>query len=91
MPLVRLNDQAFERDLAGVRFGMTDQNGNNVPCLVTDAALQDRGGLQSSEGVIDVFLDNRDEIENLASALFDNDPSVKITIDTRIMNPDQFS
>jgi hypothetical protein len=93
MPLRRLNDEAFSEQLEGVSFGMLNDEGATVPCSVSYEALTDKAGLSGQEGMLDAFLENRSEIEHIASTKYD---AGTIEIDGRVvvtspdLNPEQF-
>src|SRR5215831_10827591 len=77
MPLIRLNDSAFDAQLEGVYFGMWNGS-STVRCFVTRAALTDKAQGSGQAENLDVFHEYRSVIENLASAKYD---AGKITSD----------
>jgi hypothetical protein len=92
MPLIRLNDSAFDAQLEGVYFGMWNGS-STVRCFVTRAALTDKAQGSGQAESLDVFHEYRSEIENLASAKYDagkitNDGLV--VVDSPDLNPEQF-
>ncbi len=42
MPLTRLNDEAFAKELEGISFWMMTDKGATVPCFVSHEALTDK-------------------------------------------------
>jgi len=92
MPLSRVNDSAFDAQLAGVYFGMW--NGSmTVRCLVTHEALTDKAQGSGRAESLDVFHQYRFEIENLASAKYDAGQIKSdglVVVDSADLNPEQF-
>ena len=84
MPLTRLNDEYLEQN--GVRFVMTDEDGNMVPCRVSHEALRDHADRLHLPGTdAQVFEAYRELIEQIASDAydaegpFDDDGRVRVT------------
>jgi hypothetical protein len=96
MPLTRLHDDAFDVQLEGVYFGLTDGS-KTVKCLVNHEALTDKiRGAGPRYECRAAFLLHRRVIEEVASNKFDLDQvekagMVKIIISSRDLNPDQFA
>jgi Protein of unknown function (DUF1488) len=91
MPLIRLNDSAFDAQLEGVYFGMWNGS-STVRCFVTRAALTDKAQGSEAES-LDVFHEYRSEIENLASAKYDAGKITSdglVVVDSPDLNPEQF-
>ncbi len=92
MPLTRLNDSAFDAQLEGVYFGMW--NGSSpVRCLVTHEALTDKAQGSGQAESLDIFLEYRSELENLASAKYDAGQIKSdglVVVDFADLNPEQF-
>jgi Protein of unknown function (DUF1488) len=94
MSLTRLNDQ-FNIDLEGIAFGMLSETGAVVRCLVTEAAIRDAmKGNPTQKEREEWFRAHRGDVEEVASAMFDEgrlQSDGTIRVDTRELNPDQFS
>ena len=92
MPLIRLNNSAFDAQLEGVYFGMW--NGSiPVRCLVTHEALTDKAQGSGQAESFDVFHEYRIEIESLASAKYDAGQIKSdglVVVDSADLNPEQF-
>ncbi len=85
MPLTRLNE-SYRVDLEGIAFGMVDQNGDTVRCLVTDDALTDAiGGIPNQAEKLEWLQRNRGDVEMTAVILFDQNPATapQLRIDSR--------
>jgi Protein of unknown function (DUF1488) len=92
MPLIRLNESAFDAQLEGVYFGMWNGS-STVRCFVTRAALTDKAQGSGQAENLDVFHEYRSEIEDLASAKCDAGKITSdglVVVDSPDLNPDQF-
>jgi hypothetical protein len=92
MPLMRLNDSAFEPQLEGVYFGMWNGS-STVRCFVTRAALTDKAQGSGQAESLHIFHEYRSEIENLASAKYDAGKITSdgvVVVDSPDLNPEQF-
>ena len=76
MPLERLGEETFKANPEGVLFGMRDvEDGRTVPCLLTQAALADLLNAPNTARWLHAFEENRDEIESVASDIYDTGTS----------------
>jgi Protein of unknown function (DUF1488) len=92
MPLIRLNDSAFDPQLEGVYFGMWNGS-STVRCFVTRAALTDKAKDSNQAESLHIFHEYRSEIENLASAKYDAGKITSdgvVVVDSPDLNPEQF-
>jgi hypothetical protein len=92
MPLIRLNDSAFDAQLEGVYFGMWNGS-STVRCFVTRAALTNKAQGSGQAENLDVFHEYRGEIEDLASAKYDAGKLTSdglVVVDSPDLNPEQF-
>jgi uncharacterized protein DUF1488 len=93
MSLKRLNN-GYAIDLEGVAFGMLDDRGNTVRCLVTGDALTDAiGGNPSQKEQVEWFVSNRSIIEQVASVKFDQgaiENNGAVRVGTRDLSPHLF-
>jgi hypothetical protein len=91
--LSRLNEH-YSVDFEGIAFGMQDQNGIAVKCLVTYQAITVRmGGVPRLAQRVKWFRRNRREVESIASEKFASGEfsEFPIRVETKNLNPDQFA
>ena len=91
MPLIRLNEE-YLADLGGVGFGMLDGD-RTIRCLVTYEAITDAmGGNPSQNDQVQWFVHNRSDVEQVASAMFDDGAvsQPELQVGTRNLNPHLF-
>ena len=78
MPLIRDRLIGHDSERLAFRFTMLSDT-DTVECQISDAALDVLGGVKGTEGSARQaqFLSLRDEVERIASAIFDRGPCVR--------------